>query len=126
MNDDSPTTLSRRVPPGACQWDREESAETVAIDADRGTYRTSFEYRTEAPSTAVVSTVAAVTGTDPLALEPLYSAVDPDALDALVEHTVTGAATGDVHVTFTLHDHEVTVHSYGSITAEPIHDEGRR
>nr|WP_161605563.1 HalOD1 output domain-containing protein [Natronorubrum sulfidifaciens] len=35
------------------------------------------------PSMAVVSLVAAVTDTDPLELEPLYNAVDPEALDSL-------------------------------------------
>lgn len=35
------------------------------------------------PSERVVREVAAKTGTDPLALPPLYEAIDPDALDAL-------------------------------------------
>ena len=34
-------------------------------------------------SEAVVSAVAELTGTDPLSLDPLYTAVDPDALNAL-------------------------------------------
>lgn len=36
-----------------------------------------------ATSQAIVEAVAAEVGTDPLDLEPLYRAVDPDALDAL-------------------------------------------
>ena len=35
------------------------------------------------PSMALVSLVAAVTNTDPVDLEPLYNAIDPDALDSL-------------------------------------------
>lgn len=34
-------------------------------------------------SQAIVEAVAAEVGTDPLDLEPLYRAVDPDALDSL-------------------------------------------
>ncbi|WP_161991503.1 HalOD1 output domain-containing protein [Natronorubrum aibiense] len=39
------------------------------------------------PSMAVVSLVATVTDTDPLELEPLYDAVDPEALDSLCTPT---------------------------------------
>lgn len=39
--------------------------------------------RDEAPSEAVVRVVSDLTGTDPLALEPLYHAIDPDVLDAV-------------------------------------------
>jgi len=35
------------------------------------------------PSMALVSLVAAVTNTDPVDLEPLYNAIDPEALDSL-------------------------------------------
>lgn len=37
----------------------------------------------ERPSEVVIRTVAAVTNRQPLELEPLHAAVDPDALDAL-------------------------------------------
>ena len=36
-------------------------------------------------SLAVIETVAAVTGTDPIELPPLYDAIDPDALNSLFE-----------------------------------------
>ncbi|GAB3666759.1 HalOD1 output domain-containing protein [Halopiger thermotolerans] len=43
------------------------------------------DYRsdTEAVVPAIVETVAATTDTDPVDIEPLYAAVDPDALNAL-------------------------------------------
>lgn len=40
--------------------------------------------RTE-PSVRVVEAVAAATGADPLEMAPLYDAVDPDALNAILE-----------------------------------------
>lgn len=39
----------------------------------------------ERPSTAVVDAVASITDTDALDLDPLYSVIDPDHLDGLVE-----------------------------------------
>lgn len=39
----------------------------------------------ESVSETVVSAVAEVTDTDPLSLEPLYTTIDPDALNALLE-----------------------------------------
>lgn len=43
--------------------------------ADRGSEET--------PSEAVVRAVSDLTGTDPLALEPLYHTIDPDVLDGV-------------------------------------------
>ena len=43
------------------------------------------------PSTALISAVATVNDVEPIALEPLFHAVDPDALDALF------APTGNVY-----------------------------
>lgn len=40
---------------------------------------------TQTASLAVIEAVAAVSGTDPLELPPLYDAVNPDALNALFE-----------------------------------------
>lgn len=65
---------------------------------------------------AVISTVATVAETDPMDLEPLYSAVDPDALNALFESPATDASRDDIRVTFAFHGHEVTVYSSGVIT----------
>lgn len=38
----------------------------------------------ESVSAAVVRAVASFTGQDPVSMDPLYHAVDPDALDALL------------------------------------------
>jgi hypothetical protein len=54
----------------------------------------------EPPSTTVVEAVAAATETDPNELEPLYSAVDPDALDALFADTGTRRAAGHIEFTY--------------------------
>lgn len=57
--------------------------------------------------------VAAKTGTDPETMSPpLYSAVDPEALAALVD------SPADVTVTFTYDGHEVVVLGDGSIRVD--------
>ncbi|WP_161972972.1 HalOD1 output domain-containing protein [Halostella pelagica] len=69
-------------------------------------------------STAVVSAVAAASDTDPLYMDPLYSTINPDALDTL--GTPQRAADGDRHITFEFHGYEVTVSSYGSLKISPL------
>jgi len=82
----------------------------------------------ESVSEAVVAAVATVSNVEPvpapedssepateLALDPLYSVVDPDALDAIFrpqgddEHGVAS------RVSFPYHGHDVTVHSEGHV-----------
>lgn len=62
-------------------------------------------------SELVVNAVAAREGVDPLDLTvPLYSAIDADDLDAVMD------TDADVQVTFTYYGYEVTVTSDGAVT----------
>lgn len=61
-------------------------------------------------SEQVYRKVADTTNTDAGELPPLYDAIDPDALDALVENMSDGK------VTFTFAGHTVTVTSDGTIS----------
>lgn len=102
--------------------------ETVAYHEDTETVRTRFDQEKTAASTAVVATLAEVTGTDVVDMDPLHDSVDPEALDSAVR--VRDGTEGDVHVTFTHEDHEISVYSYGlvRISAErgPPSGNGRR
>lgn len=62
---------------------------------------------------AIVEATAAASGRDPFELEPLYDAVDPDALSALVEGEPGEA---DVSVTLRYEGRTVTVQRGGEIT----------
>lgn len=53
--------------------------------AETATVGTSMQ--TESVSERIVTAVAEFTGRDPLSLDPLYDAIDPEALDALFEPT---------------------------------------
>lgn len=64
-------------------------------------------------STSVIEAVASAEGVDPVELsEPLFAAVEPDALDRLFR-----AGTGCV--TFQYLGYEVTAHGDGEVTVEP-------
>lgn len=78
----------------------------------------------ESLSEGVVAAVAADAGVDAIppadtetdgALEPLFSVVDPDALDAVFRRGDSGATGPRGEVTFCYHGYEVTVRSEGRI-----------
>jgi hypothetical protein len=73
---------------------------------------------------AVVTALSDVMDVDPTTLEPLQKTIDTDALDGLVR--AQHARDRDIHLTFSLEDYTVTVHSYGVVAvspAEPDHSE---
>lgn len=71
---------------------------------------------TAKPSFAVVSRVADLEGTSPAELTPpLYSAVDPEALDSLLT-SATGTSGFEGQVSFTYCGYEVCAGSDGEIT----------
>ncbi|WP_226011294.1 HalOD1 output domain-containing protein [Halomicrobium salinisoli] len=65
----------------------------------------------------IVTAIAERTGADPLEMDPLYDAVDVDAVKAIV------GSAGDASVEFAYHGHTVVVDGDGSVTvtgeAEP-------
>jgi len=66
---------------------------------------------TPSASALVVDAVAAREGVDPLELEvPLYSAIDADSLDRVMD------TDAPVEVTFAYYGYEVTVAADGSVT----------
>lgn len=67
------------------------------------------EHETRSVCTTVIETVAEAAGVSELELEPLYDAIDPDALEALFRPGAVG------RVEFTYHGHAVTVHSDGRV-----------
>jgi hypothetical protein len=66
----------------------------------------------ETPAASVVEAVAAVTNTAPASLSPLYDAVDPDALNRLVE-SGRELPSSDRRVSFRFEGCLVSVHGDG-------------
>ncbi len=70
-------------------------------------------------STAVVEALANANDVDPLELDPLYEAVDPDALDSLFSTTDGSSRTHHGKVQFTTNGYEVEVTSTGRVHLTP-------
>lgn len=71
--------------------------------------------KNESVTEAVVSAVAEAKKSDPLSLDPLYDAVDPDALDALFESDRVAPGDSQRRVSFTYCGCEVTVTSTSDV-----------
>ena len=80
-----------------------------------------YDWSSVSPSTAVVETVAAATGRNAIDLDPLYEAVNPDALDAVVTSSADGIGAG-AEVWFTYDRCRVTVGADGTVRAVPRDD----
>lgn len=89
----------------------EESASGSAATQGRDAHRRSNDQIAE----TVIEATAEATGTDPLELEPLYTTVDPDALQSLVGGPPDGA---NAMVTFDYEGCRVTVHRGGRVEVE--------
>lgn len=70
-------------------------------------------------SQRVVEEVAAVTGTDPLEIEPLYTRVDPDCLESIFDDTSIPERRSQGHLTFPLDGCRVVIHADGEIEVTP-------
>lgn len=103
-----------------------DPSEAVEYHPDTETYRVSFDSSTESVCKAIISTVAVISEKEPVELPPIYSAVDPDALEALLERNVTGPQNADIHISFTFTEWDITVHSYGVIAVRPHQDDQGR
>lgn len=84
-----------------------------------------YEWSNTSPCEAVIKTIAAVVGADPLDIEPLYSKVDPDALNQLFLSIGGGEVKDNVAVSFHLHGYAIAVYSEGRVEVQPLDDEAR-
>lgn len=73
--------------------------------------------RDETPSEAVVQAVADLTGTDPLVLEPLYHAIDPDVLDGVFRQGPEGGVEAEITIEY--NECKVTI-THGAVHAQRL------
>lgn len=75
---------------------------------------------TETPiSERVIEQVAERTNSDPIELEPLFSRVDPDALDSLFSNGAGSIARTEGQLSFPMAGCEVTVSADGTVDVVP-------
>ena len=84
------------------------------------TARRTFDWTETKPSAAVVEVVSNALRATPTDVEPLYTAVDPDALDKLLSDPDGRRDSTAVVVSFMFADRRVTVEGTGTIVAEPV------
>lgn len=98
------------------------SPRSTTVGSETATGRSTIYTVDESVSEVVVETVASVSGVDPVELDPLYYAIDPDALDALfAPRPAAGDLPRDVQLSFSYVGLQVTVTAAGRIIVE---DEG--
>lgn len=89
---------------------------------DDGRYRVGYDSIPDDPALAIVRAISAITRTDPLELEPLHTAIDPDALDR--SFSTTGNAS---QFSFRYVNLEMTVDNSGTIVRkQPPDGTGRQ
>lgn len=71
------------------------------------------------PSHRVVERVADEVGAEPTQLEPLYSSIDPDALDKLFADSTGTTDSGVVELTFTYAGYRIVVAQDRSVEVVP-------
>lgn len=71
---------------------------------------------TEGVTERVLASIADSEGTDILSLPPLYDAVDPDAVEQLVEHG------GVTEISFVYHGYDVLVRGDGRVRVSEVQD----
>lgn len=79
-----------------------------------------LDHHNDSPSLRVIDALATTTGTDPLELDPLYEAVDPEALDKLFQDDSGAFAV----VSFEYEGHSVEVRGDGTISVDGTVHEG--
>lgn len=95
----------------------ESSSRTYDVDSKQSLTGTIVEAVADVSGRPSVATPGEQRSAGREALEPLYHAIDPEALEALCS-VPSRNREGDVQVSFTYHDCCVTVHSYGVVRVE--------
>lgn len=97
-----------------------DSAAALTYHDETETYRTEYDQRVDAPQEVVVHSVAALEDRSPIELDPLYTVIDPDALDQLFAPMINGRHVGDGKIAFDYQGYEITLHSYGLVAIRPV------
>lgn len=101
---------------------RNDTTDSTARTPAHVTRRT-YDWTEIHPTTAIIETVAQSLDRDPVELGQLSSAIDTDAVDALLMNAQRPEKK-DVVLSFTYEDHDVTAKSTGRVTAVALTNSG--
>ncbi|UPV99138.1 hypothetical protein M0R88_11435 [Halorussus gelatinilyticus] len=105
--------------------DTSSAGDSTSGELGEEPYEVRYDPASDTPITsAVTEAVAAVTGTDPRELRPLYEVVEPDALERILgPRSATGAETTcDCRVVFSYEGCSVHIGSDGRVVVRPSED----
>ncbi|WP_222919883.1 HalOD1 output domain-containing protein [Natrinema sp. SYSU A 869] len=86
------------------------------IDRERKTAFVSHDWTgNDSLTTTIVSTIAALSNSDPIEVDRLYDQIDPESLETLFAPTSGAAARNTGQVSFRLDAYTITVHATGDI-----------
>ncbi|WP_321112507.1 HalOD1 output domain-containing protein [Halorussus salinisoli] len=94
---------------------------TIEFDANRELFQAVYDRNQDSVGLAVVALVATVLDKEPDHLAPLYSSIDEDEFEGLLQET-TDTRRGQGHISFNYEGFEVTVFGDGKIEADPTGD----
>lgn len=94
---------------------RLDDLDSVGYDPTTDTYHNQHNWEgSDSLCLTIVETVSAVTGQEPTAMEPLYSVIDPEALESLL----STARGNNVHLSFAFEGCTVSVTGSGEVVVE--------
>lgn len=95
---------------------RLDDVDNVGYDPTTDTYHNQHNWEDgDSLNLAIVETISAVTGQEPTAMEPMYSVIDPEALESFL----STARGNEVHLSFAYEGCTVSVTSSGEVVVEP-------
>lgn len=95
--------------------------QSLEYSPDTESYRATYGQATTSASMAVITAVADTLGVAPTELDPLYTAIDTDALDELMANRAT--TDTPIYVSFTFESLDITVASNRTLWITPIPDD---
>ncbi|ELY68009.1 HalOD1 output domain-containing protein [Natrinema versiforme] len=96
----------------------------IEYDIETNSYRAQFDFTSIEPSVAVIDALEAITDRESTALPPLYEAIDPEGLDAVIESTQRTPHPDQSSVSFPYQGFLVTVFGDGTLEVAVGGDEG--
>lgn len=96
-----------------------QSTDSIAFHEEDEVYRLAYDREVDTTSLAIIAAVAAIADTDPVDLDPLYSTIDPEAVDTLFDGSATGQIRSTVRVSFHFNEFEITVTDREIIEVQP-------
>jgi len=95
---------------------RIDERDRVGYDPTTDTYHSQHDWEdSDSLIFTIVTTVSTATGEEVNAMEPLYSAIDPDALEALISHR----RDDTLRISFVYEACTITVAGSGEIVVQP-------